>query len=80
MESMEVCPESRLAGHLKESPMRKRSHHGRHGHLGVALAKLVLDIGAAVVKKKIMERDAACGVRMRDKDGRSDKTVGIRKR
>lgn len=60
--------------------MHKRSHHGRNGHLGVALAKLVLDIGGAVVKKKIMERDAANSPRTQANPGRSDKTVGVRRR
>lgn len=50
--------------------MHKRSHHGRHGHLGLSLAKLALDIGGAVVKKKIMDREAANSPRTRDPHGR----------
>lgn len=48
---------------------RIASRH-RNNHLGLSLAKLALDIGGAVIKKKIMDREAANSPRTRDPHGR----------
>lgn len=36
----------------------RHRHHSGSGHIGAVLAKIALDIGAAIVKKKIADRNA----------------------
>lgn len=41
----------------------KHRSHSRGGGVGLVLAKLALELGAAVIKKKLTDRDASAAIR-----------------